>query len=61
MGNHLTLKIKPIRVRQTVYFRVPNDIADLIGLQAGAEVTLELKERDEAFFLTYAVTKSKLP
>ena len=53
----LTLKIKPVKLRQSVYFRVPNDIADLIGLQANAEVILSLEEQEDQYLLTYSVPK----
>jgi hypothetical protein len=53
----VTLKIKPVKLRQSVYFRVPNDIADLIGLQPNAEVILSLEEEEDRYLLTYSVTK----
>jgi hypothetical protein len=53
----VTLKIRPVRLKQTVYLRIPNDIADLIGIQPNAELTLNLKEQQDAFLLTYSVAK----
>jgi hypothetical protein len=55
---NLTLKIRPVKLKQSVYFRVPNDIADLIGIDSNAQVTLNLEERDEKFLLIYSVTKT---
>jgi len=55
------LKIKPVKLNRSVYFRVPNDIADLIGIDAEAGVTLNLEEQDDKFLLIYSVTKSQLP
>ncbi len=57
----MTLRIRPVKLKQSVYFRVPSDIADLIGLDPNAEVTLNLEEQDEQFLLIYSVNKSPLP
>lgn len=54
----MALKIKPVKLRQSVYFRVPNDIADLIGIASDADVTLNLHEQEDKFLLTYSVVKS---
>ena len=53
----LTLTIKPVRLKQSIYFRVPSDIADLIGIDADAGVTLSLEEQADRFLLIYAVRK----
>ena len=53
----LTLTIKPVKLKQSIYFRVPNDIADLIGIEADDQVTLTLKEDERQFLLTYSVGK----
>jgi len=53
----LTLKIKPVKLKQSVYIRVPNDIADLIGIDSDSLVTLNLEERQEKFLLIYSMTK----
>jgi hypothetical protein len=53
----LTLRIRPIKLKQSIYFRVPNDIADLIGIEPQDEVTLTLKEDEKEFLLTYSVMK----
>ncbi|MGA8905896.1 MAG: hypothetical protein WB661_12920 [Candidatus Bathyarchaeia archaeon] len=55
----MALKIRPVRLKQTVYLRIPNDIADLIGIQPNAELTLNLKELQDTFLLTYSVAKSE--
>ncbi|HXZ90056.1 MAG TPA: hypothetical protein VEG61_03240 [Candidatus Dormibacteraeota bacterium] len=57
----MTLRIKPVRLNQTIYFRVPNDIADLVGLDSNAEVTLNIEEQDDRFLLKYNVTKAPIP
>ncbi len=55
----MVLKIKPVRLGQSVYFRVPNDIADLIGIRLDADVTLSLREQDDKFLLAYSVAKTQ--
>lgn len=60
MVTELTLRIKPVRLRQTVYFRVPNDIVDLIGIDPDAEVTLNLEEHEGDFLLKYTVMKPRM-
>jgi hypothetical protein len=57
----MTLRIKPVKLNQTIYFRVPNDIADLVGIDSNAEVTLNIEEHDDSFLLKYNVTKSPIP
>lgn len=57
----LTLKIKPVKLRQSFYVRVPSDIADLIGLETDADVTLSLQEHEDRYLLTYTVTKPLTP
>lgn len=56
----MTLRIKPVKLKQSIYFRVPNDIADLIGIEPSAEVTLSLEDQDQQFLLVYSVTKSQI-
>jgi hypothetical protein len=56
----MTLIIKPVRLKQSIYFRVPSDIADLIGIDADAGVTLSLEEQDERFLLIYSVRKNSI-
>lgn len=53
----MTLKIRPVKLKQSIYFRVPSDIADLIGLDPNADVTLTLREQDSRFLLIYSVNK----
>jgi hypothetical protein len=54
----LTLRIKPVKLKQSVYLRVPNDIVDLIGVESDSEVIMSLEEQDDRFLLIYSVRKS---
>ena len=53
----MTLRIKPVMLKQSVYFRVPNDIADLIGIEPQADVTLSLEDQNDRYLLIYSVKK----
>jgi len=53
----MTLTIRPVKLKQTIYFRVPNDIADLIGIEDKSEITLKLQEEEGQYLLTYYVRK----
>jgi hypothetical protein len=53
----LTLKIRPVRLNKSIYVRVPNDIADLIGIDGQADVTLRLQDDGDECFLIYAIRK----
>jgi len=55
----LPLRIKPVKLKQSVYFRVPSNIAGLIEVGPDSQVTLRIKEQDEQFLLIYSVEKSQ--
>jgi hypothetical protein len=53
----LPLTIRPVMLKQSVYLRVPSDIAELIDMNPNAQVTLNLEEQEDEFLLTYSVRK----
>lgn len=53
----MALKIRPVKLNKSIYVRIPNDIADLIGIDGDADVTLKLQDSGEEFFLIYAMRK----
>ena len=55
----MALKIRPVRLNKSIYVRVPNDIADLIGVDGQTDVTLRLQDAEDEFFLIYAVRKPR--
>ncbi|MCJ7760652.1 hypothetical protein MUP59_05865 [Candidatus Bathyarchaeota archaeon] len=55
----MPLRIKPVLLKQSVYFRVPSSIADLVEIHPNSQVTLHVKEQDDRFLLTYSVEKSQ--
>jgi hypothetical protein len=46
-------------LKKSIYFRVPSDIVDLIGLEDNSKVSLTLEERDDRHLLIYSVNKDK--
>jgi len=54
----LPLRIKPVRLKQSIYLRIPNDIADLIEVDPDDEITMRIDEQDGQFLLIYSVKKS---
>jgi hypothetical protein len=46
-------------LKKSVYFRVPSDIVDLIGLEDNSQVALTLEEKDDRHLLIYSVIKDK--
>jgi hypothetical protein len=57
----MPLKIKPIKLKQSIYLRVPSNIADLTEMEPDDEVTLKLSEQNNQFLLIYLLSKSKDP
>ena len=55
----MTLSIRPVRLKRSVYFRVPNDIVDLISLEDDSNVTLALEEKNDRHLLVYSVIKKQ--
>ena len=53
----MPLTIKPVKLKQSIYLRVPSSIAHLIGIESDDEVTLTFNEEEKQFLLTYAVSK----
>ena len=48
-----------MRLNKSVYFRVPSDIVDLIGLENDSQVSLTIEEEDDRHLLVYSVLKNK--
>jgi len=54
----LPLKIKPVKLNRSIYVRVPNDIADLIGIDGQADITLRVQDAADQFYLIYSIRKT---
>ena len=48
-----------MKLKQSIYLRVPNDIADLIEIEPEADITMHFDEQEERYLLVYAVKKSR--
>jgi len=48
-------------LKRSIYFRVPNDIVDLINLEDNSQVTLTLEEKNDCHLLVYSVIKNVKP
>jgi hypothetical protein len=55
----LTLHIKPVKLNKSIYIRIPNDIADLIGIDTLADLTLNIVDRGDEFLLVYSGRKPR--
>jgi hypothetical protein len=55
----MTLKIKPVQLNKSIYVRVPNDIADLVGIDKDAEFALTLETAGNEVALVYAVKRPR--
>jgi antitoxin component of MazEF toxin-antitoxin module len=55
----VTLSIRPVKLNKSVYFRVPSDIVDLIGLENDSQVTLTIDEKNDHHLLIYSILKKK--
>jgi antitoxin component of MazEF toxin-antitoxin module len=55
----MTLVIKPVKLNKSVYVRVPNDLADMIGLTQTDHFSLKLQDVDGEFRLIYTIQKSE--
>ena len=53
----MTLSIRPVKLNKSVYFRVPSDIVDLIGLENDSQVTLTIDEKNDRHLLIYSILK----
>ena len=53
----MTLVVKPVQLNKSVYIRVPNDLADMIGLWKKDQLSLALQETDREYRLVYTMIK----
>jgi len=55
----MPLKIRPVRMKRSIYLRVPSDIADLVEIDSDTEISLRIEEKDDRFLLIYSVEKAR--
>ncbi len=53
----MALLIRPVKMNKSIYVRVPNDIAHIIGLDNQNEVSFGFEDVGGEFRLIYSLTK----
>jgi len=53
----LTLDVKPVRLRDSLYLLIPVDIARLIGIASSAKFLLSISEGEQTVRLVYEMKK----
>jgi len=56
----MPLLIRPVKMNKSIYVRVPNDIAHIIGLDNQVEVSFSFEDIGNELRLIYSLNKSKL-
>jgi hypothetical protein len=55
----MTLLIRPVKMNKSIYVRVPNDIAHIIGLDNRVEVSFSFEDKGNELHLIYSLDKSQ--
>jgi len=55
------LKVKPVKLRDSLYLLIPVDIARLLGVAASSHVQLSLNENQDSVRLVYEMRKDESP
>jgi len=54
----MPLLIRPVKMNKSIYVRVPNDIAHIIGLDNRVEVSFSFEDNETQLRLIYSLNKS---
>jgi hypothetical protein len=55
------LKVKPVKLRDSLYLLIPVDIARLLGVAASSHFQLSLAENQDSVRLVYEMRKDESP
>ena len=55
----MPLLIRPVKMNKSIYVRVPNDIAHIIGLDNQVEVSFSFEDNENQLRLIYSLDKSR--
>jgi hypothetical protein len=55
----MPLLIRPVKMNKSIYVRVPNDIAHIIGLDNQVEVSFSFEDVGSELRLIYSLSKSR--
>ena len=53
----MTLKVRPVKLRDSLYLLIPVDIARLLGVASSSDFHLSLNENQDAVRLVYELKK----
>ena len=56
----MPLLIRPVKMNKSIYVRVPNDIAHIIGLDNQVEVSFSFEDNENQLRLIYSLNKSRI-
>ena len=57
----MPLKVKPVKLRESLYLLIPVDIARLLGVAASSHFQLSLNENQDSVMLVYEMRKDESP
>ena len=57
----MPLKVKPVKLRDSLYLLIPVDIARLLGVAASSRFQLSLNENQDSVRLVYEMRKDESP
>ena len=55
----MTLKVRPVKLRDSLYLLIPVDIARLLGVASSSDFQLSLNENQESVKLVYELKKEE--
>jgi hypothetical protein len=55
------LRVKPVKLRDSLYLLIPVDIARLLGVAASSHFQLSLNENQDSVRLVYEMRKNESP
>jgi hypothetical protein len=55
----VTLKVRPVKLRDSLYLLIPVDIARLLGVASSSDFRLSLNENQDSIKLVYELKKEE--
>ena len=55
----MTLKVRPVKLRDSLYLLIPVDIARLLGVASSSDFRLSLNENQDSVKLVYELKKEE--
>ncbi|HEX4920449.1 MAG TPA: hypothetical protein VFV92_06885 [Candidatus Bathyarchaeia archaeon] len=57
----MPLKVRPVKLRDSLYLLIPVDIARLLGVASSSDFQLSLNENQDSVKLVYELRKEETP